>query len=714
MSAAAVPSAGARPAAAALSDRFLAALPLLALFTWLALVHAWQAWLVPSPWLFSDELEHTQLARSLAETGETLRRGSPYPMSSLWVALAAPAWLIDDVQTAYGVVKFTSAIVMTSVVFPAYALARLIAGPWASLFAAAAAGAIPAFMYSGLMLQEPLAYPFATLCLYVFVRALAAPTYRWVLGALALALVAGRVRPQLAILLGVLLLAGAVVWLRSERGRRLRARLSTWDKVGAGLLLVGLAIVGNEWMSHRSEPWQQTTRYWKHRMVDYALDAGGALTIGIGILPVVAGLALVAVALVRGETPAVRAFAAVAAATIVVFAFYTGLKAAWLSTHAFGRIPERNLIYLAPLFFAATAYWMSRGRLHAAAVGAAAAFAAVLLVQTPYELGYPYFEAPGFSILALANRHLAWDAPTIQRWLLVALAVAVVLVLGSRALVRRPRAYGAVAAVAAVLVVAWNVTGSATAQAGSREQGAFLLSGYTTPVDWVDRATGGERALFLGQQIEDPNQLHLLEFWNRSVQAMWSLDGTAKGPGPTLTPDLESTTGRLYPDPGMDYAVVQAGIDVVGRVVAERPGLAVVEVDHPLRLGHAVTGIFQDGWAQPRSAYSQYETPGGRGGTIVVGVARLGCGNDTLRATAHVTVGRLVVGPDKQPAIGAVTAERAVPVACREQHELKLPAPPPPFRVEVVVDPPFVPAEADPERSTDYRTLGAQVAYRFV
>ena len=414
MSAAAVPSAGARPAAAALSDRFLAALPLLALFTWLALVHAWQAWLVPSPWLFSDELEHTQLARSLAETGETLRRGSPYPMSSLWVALAAPAWLIDDVQTAYGVVKFTSAIVMTSVVFPAYALARLIAGPWASLFAAAAAGAIPAFMYSGLMLQEPLAYPFATLCLYVFVRALAAPTYRWVLGALALALVAGRVRPQLAILLGVLLLAGAVVWLRSERGRRLRARLSTWDKVGAGLLLVGLAIVGNEWMSHRSEPWQQTTRYWKHRMVDYALDAGGALTIGIGILPVVAGLALVAVALVRGETPAVRAFAAVAAATIVVFAFYTGLKAAWLSTHAFGRIPERNLIYLAPLFFAATAYWMSRGRLHAAAVGAAAAFAAVLLVQTPYELGYPYFEAPGFSILALANRHLAWDAPTIQ------------------------------------------------------------------------------------------------------------------------------------------------------------------------------------------------------------------------------------------------------------------------------------------------------------
>jgi len=704
-----------RAEGAALTDRLLAAVPLLLVFSWLALLNAWQAWLVPSPWLFSDELENTQLARSLIETGETMRRGVPYPMSSLWVALTAPAWLLQDVEAAYGLVKFLGAIVMTAVVFPAYALARLIAGPWASLFAAAAAGSVPALMYSGLVLQEPLAYPYATLCLFVFVRALARPTPRWVLGAVVLALLAPRVRPQLGILVAVLALAGAFVFLTSERGLRLRARLSGWDKAGAAILGIGAVIVANEWMSHRSEPWQQTTRYWKHRMVDYGLDAAGAMTIGLGVLPVVVGLALVGAALWRTDDRTLRAFAAVAGASLVTFSFYAAFKAAWLSTQVFGRIPERNLIYLAPLFFAATAFWLSRGRLPWLAVPPAAAVVAFLLVQTPYELGFPYFEAPGFSILALANRELAMDVPAIRRALLLTLAISLLLVALAALVRRRPRALHALGALAAILVVAWNLAGNATAQAGSREQGRFLKGGYTTPVDWVDRATGGEPALYLGQQIEDPNQLHLLEFWNRSLQAMWSIDGTAKGPGPTLTPDLAAASGVLHPDPGLDYAVVDHRINVVGTVVDERPGQRLVRIDHPLRLAHAETGIFPDGWAQPMSGYSQYDVPAGSPGTMVVGISRLGCGVEGLQSTATVRLGTLTVGHDKQPAIGRVLTERAVPIACREQHELRLPAPTEPFRVEVVIDPPFVPAEVDPERfGHDRRVLGAQVGFRFV
>ncbi len=149
-------------------------------------------------------------------------------------------------------------------------------------------------------------------------------------------------------------------------------------------------------------------------------------------------------------------------------------------------------------------------------------------------------------------------------------------------------------------------------------------------------------------------------------------------------------------------------------MLAERPGLRVYRIEHPLRLEDAVTGIFEDGWAYPRSAYSRYATPRGGPGTMVIGIGRLGCGNPDLRATAQVTLGRLVIGPDSQPAIGDVVARREVPVRCREQQEVSLATPPPPFRVEVFVDPAFVPAEADPGRSTDRRILGAQVAYRFV
>ena len=41
----------------------------------------------------------------------------------------------------------------------------------------------------------------------------------------------------------------------------------------------------------------------------------------------------------------------------------------------------------------------------------------------------------------------------------------------------------------------------------------------------------------LGQQIEDPSGIWQLEFWNRSLKHIWSLDGTALrvgGPIPSL------------------------------------------------------------------------------------------------------------------------------------------------------------------------------------
>ena len=50
-----------------------------------------------------------------------------------------------------------------------------------------------------------------------------------------------------------------------------------------------------------------------------------------------------------------------------------------------------------------------------------------------------------------------------------------------------------------------------------------------------------------------------MEFWNRNVRKVWSLDGTAPGPGPVLTPDLIATDGRLAGDPGYEYAVIDNG-----------------------------------------------------------------------------------------------------------------------------------------------------------
>ena len=83
--------------------------------------------------------------------------------------------------------------------------------------------------------------------------------------------------------------------------------------------------------------------------------------------------------------------------------------------------------------------------------------------------------------------------------------------------------------------------------------------------------------------MQDPNSLWLLEFWNRSIRRVWSLDGTAPGPGPTLTPNLAAADGKLFPDPPVDYVVADQGINLVGRVVGTYGRWRVYHIEHPLQ-----------------------------------------------------------------------------------------------------------------------------------
>jgi hypothetical protein len=274
----------------------------------------------------------------------------------------------------------------------------------------------------------------------------------------------------------------------------------------------------------------------------------------------------------------------------------------------------------------------------------------------------------------------------------------------------RRRLAGAVAATAAVLVLAWNLTGQLGASDGSHVQGEFLLSGYATPVDWIDRATGRADTLYLGQQIQDPNQVHLVEFWNRSIKGMWSLDGTARGPGPTRTPDVAGD-GALVPDPGFGYVVAEPGIELVGEVVVEDRGLRVFRIEPPLRLREASTGVYEDGWSGPSSTYTRYDTPGGRAGTIHVDVSRLGWAGTNIPSDVRIRVGTLVV-EGGAPRIGRMTAQTTWVVRNQTERTFAISTPAPPFHVEVSIDPPFVPADEDPS-STDRRIVGAQLSYRF-
>ena len=99
-------------------DRLLAAVPILSIYLWLCVLYGWEASGHVTIWLNSDELETAQLSRAVAETGETARRGVPYPSHALYPYVLAPVWWIQDVGQAYGVAKLLNVLLMTSVVFP--------------------------------------------------------------------------------------------------------------------------------------------------------------------------------------------------------------------------------------------------------------------------------------------------------------------------------------------------------------------------------------------------------------------------------------------------------------------------------------------------------------------------------------------------------------------------------------------------------------------
>ena len=151
--------------------------PLLAAYFALAVLYAWQAWRREVPTIFTDELEMTQISRSIAETGWPGRRGESYAFTTLVPWLTAPAWWIGDTESAFATIKYLQTLVMATAIFPAYLLARtVVTHPWA-VFAAVAAIAAPALSYAPMLVEEPFAYPAATLAFWLLVRMAIRPTW---------------------------------------------------------------------------------------------------------------------------------------------------------------------------------------------------------------------------------------------------------------------------------------------------------------------------------------------------------------------------------------------------------------------------------------------------------------------------------------------------------------------------------------------------------
>jgi hypothetical protein len=464
------------------------------------------------------------------------------------------------------------------------------------------------------------------------------------------------------------------------------------------------------------------TTFYKHRSLIMGNWAVGALAIGTGVIPLVAGLA----ALFRapGERPSreLRMVRSVSVAGLIGFGLYTAFKSAYLSTQFATRVEERNLIYIAPLLFVGTALVLERRRVNGWALAASAAYALYLvgyalyhLIQSPYQMGVQlYSDSLGFAILQQANRYLYLDTTGARVLLIGLLAGGVGLLLAPRWLGGHPRLSAGVTAGLALLIIGWTVTGEIAAAAGNISISRSTASTLRQPFSWVDAVAHGKPTLYMGQAGWDPNAENLVEFWNRSIVKVSSFDGSVGGPGPSGGPDLTANgtllSDRQYPFavedwPCVDFAGVQRKAHAYSGGGTTRIW-HLVELTQPNRLRSVCSGLYADGWTGANDG-AYFRFTGGKPGWLRILVSRRHWNGSSEPSPVHLIVGKLVINANHQPILGRVTKTVNLTIHNTETKVCWIRTPSARFAAHVVVDKKFVPGNGD------LRSLGAETSFGF-
>ena len=201
-------------------------------------VRAWLGSRMPAPFIFTDELQYQENARSLAAgAGIQVRDEAFGIVSVLYPLLLAPAYMLfDSLPDAYAAARTINAVVMSLAAIPTYLIARRLLPQGLSLLAALLAVALPSLAYTGTLMSENAFYPAFLLAAWALLRALDEPTPRRQLVLLAACGVVTLVRVQgLAVVLAALT-APLLLWLVARRP--LRPWVPLYGVVAGGAVLV--------------------------------------------------------------------------------------------------------------------------------------------------------------------------------------------------------------------------------------------------------------------------------------------------------------------------------------------------------------------------------------------------------------------------------------------------------------------------------------------
>ena len=698
-------------------------------------VRIWLTHRIPAPWIMGDELLYSGLAKSFSETQEMTFRQQSWPFLSIYPAVVSPAWHAGSMESTYSIVKAMNAVLMSLVAIPVYIWARRLVSPIYAVLVVVLVLLMPIFVYVNEVMTENLAFPVVITALLAMALALERPTAPRQALAVAAVVLASATRLQALVLFIVLPTAIVLKVLLDARAapppslRRFLPRAIVRFGLTFALLVGGVLAYAGYKAARGGSVHDLFGQYSGIERSGYVFEAVARwvalhvaeLQYSVGLIPASAFIVLVGLAWKRGATttPAERAFLAVAMATT----FWLVLEVGAFASRYSGRIEERNMFYLAPLFFLALAIWLDRGLPRPAGLTAAAAIVpAGLLVLLPLEgLLNVSITSDTFAFVPLLRVSSLFDGGTTDMRILLGLgAVAVALVFAC--LPRRFAVFVIPLGTAAFLALSsYSVLGSARVQS----LGALASQGVAPKdLSWVDDRVGTDAHVVFVNNIslaENPHTLWQTEFWNRSIDSVVDL---VVPPHIMLgrVGAIDRQTGRIVSsDPfaagsvrSAPYAVAPTSLELAGQVIA-KPGsfLALYRVDRPLRLARTASGLYSDGWTAGDMALSQYATPGQRSGSLVVRLLRPTLVRRGLVGPARATLelGRLRVGDAGAIEFGGRTVKRSIPLVENRPVVVRMPAPKPPFLFRMHVTPTFSPVDIG---LGDTRELGVQLSSRFV
>jgi hypothetical protein len=629
--------------------------------------------------VMTDELLYAKLATSIADTGSPLPRVHGMSIevyNQLYPLLIAPLYGALSPPEAFRAAHVLNAMVMASAVFPVYLLGRQILPRAWSVAVAGLAVLVPWMVLTGFVMTESAAYPAFAWALLGLQVAIAAPSPRRDLLAVAALLLAVLARTQFAVLVLVLPLGilGHELLRSSDTRRRERMRNAVRDHrvlavlyaAGAILALI-LALAGSlgsllgvygvtveEGSLLPSGIWSSAARH---------LDA---VAIGSGLLPLVLGGGWMLATLVRPSTTKAHVLATLSVVTIVLITF----EAASFSVRfGDGAVRDRYLFYVVPLLLIGAAAALHSVETKRVALGAAAV--AVFFAATASQLPFTVYEGVWVdSPASVLNGLLIEQSGELGTGTFVALLglfTGLVAVLALLLAPRTPFALFALVALLAfsVLTLRSEVDRIVTASGLS---GRPLAGSPGLVLDWVDTVVpDGEGAALVAFPVStawDTTAIRWwdVEFWNRSVTRGYVAgdDGNFRyTPFPHRGLEVDWATGEVAgTDDAPPYVVAAPGdsrFQLAGRDQAANLGFVVRAVERPYRALWATKGLQTDGWTTPARPVTIRVYGGNRRELVVVRIQirapALAPATYRLLAEAEARVGSLAAGKEKTESV---------------------------------------------------------------